>query len=166
MNLSNKSFTDYDLSETTKHYSIGYNTISDLSMDDKGNLWIASGLSGVVKFEPENKVKLIIPTLDVRTYDLKLLGFIDSLNETNNALAKLTKVGNDQDLKKEFKLEKQTNVMIVAVGEGARVEGMADYGWLQDSKRDTAWSSNQLLQFILLRGGIKEPNQHWDNNFK
>jgi ligand-binding sensor domain-containing protein/serine phosphatase RsbU (regulator of sigma subunit) len=155
MNLSNKSFTDYDLSETTKHYSIGYNTISDLSMDDKGNLWIASGLSGAVKFDPENKVKLFIPTLDVRTYDLKLLGFIDSLNETNNALAKLTKVGNDQDLKKEFKLEKQTNVMIVAVGEGARVEGMADYGWLQDSKRDTAWSQANYYNSFYCGGALK-----------
>jgi hypothetical protein len=155
MNPANNMFSHYDLSETTRHYSIDYNTILDLTIDDSGNLWTASGLSGVLKFGSDNKILLTLPTLDIRTYDLKLLDFIDSLNITNNALAKLTKVGNNQDLKKEFTLERQTDVMIVAMGEGARTEGMGDFGWLEDSKRDTAWSQINYYNSYYGGGALK-----------
>ncbi|MEO8399491.1 MAG: two-component regulator propeller domain-containing protein, partial [Ignavibacteriaceae bacterium] len=53
----NNSFTNYDLKNETNHYVVDYNNIYNLSMDDYGNLWIASNLAGIVKFDTKNKTK-------------------------------------------------------------------------------------------------------------
>ncbi|GEM_PF-450752 len=155
MDLSNNSFTNYDLSDKTKHSSVNYNIVNNLSMDDYGNLWVASGISGMVKFDTKNKTKQFVPTLDTRAYDLKLLAFIDSANTKSNPISKLTEVGDYQDIKKEFKLDKQSEVMVVSVGEGLQVNGMVDYGWLQDSKSDTVWSQINYNNSFYLGGDNK-----------
>jgi serine phosphatase RsbU (regulator of sigma subunit)/ligand-binding sensor domain-containing protein len=155
INMQNNSFTNYDLSDNTKHYKVDYNDIYSLSMDDYGNLWTASNNAGIVKFDTRNKTKQFVPTLDFRTYDLKLYNFIDSINNTDNALAKITKVGDYQDLKKEFSLQKPTDVMIVSVGEGLLGNGMVDFGWLQDTKSDTIWAQNDYLKSFYLSGTFK-----------
>ena len=116
MNLTTNSFTNYYLIDKTKHYSLDYSNIRSLSMDDYGNLWIASGLNGLVKFDTKSKTQQFIPTFAARTYDLKLISFIDSLNSKNNSIVKLTEVGDFQDLKKEFTIEKQNEVIIVCCG--------------------------------------------------
>jgi serine phosphatase RsbU (regulator of sigma subunit)/ligand-binding sensor domain-containing protein len=155
MNMSNFSFTNYDLTDKTKHYLVDYNNIYNLTLDDYGNLWTASGISGIVKFDTKNKTKQFIPTLDARTYDLKLIEFIDSLNMKGKQLAKLTEVGDYQNLKKEFKLDKQSEVMIVSVGEGLLPNGMLDYGWLLNTKSDTVWGQTNYYNSFYLSGDGK-----------
>jgi ligand-binding sensor domain-containing protein/serine phosphatase RsbU (regulator of sigma subunit) len=155
MDLANNSFSNFDLNEKTKHYSIDYNNIFNLSMDDYGNLWTASSLSGVVKFDTKNKTSKFIPTFFYRTYDLKLLDFIDSLNTKGNTFAQIVKVGDYQDLKKEFKVDKQSDVMVVSVGEGILVNGMLDYGWLIGEKSDTVWSQKNFNNSFYIGGNLK-----------
>ena len=135
--------------------SLDYGNIRSLTMDDYGNLWIASGITGLVKFDTKSKTQQFIPTFAARTYDLKLLSFIDSLNSKNNSICKLTEIGDFQDLKKEFTIEKQNEVMIVSVGEGLQANGMLDYGWLQDAKSDTVWSQINFNNSFYLSGATK-----------
>jgi serine phosphatase RsbU (regulator of sigma subunit)/ligand-binding sensor domain-containing protein len=156
MNLTTNSFTNYYLIDKTEHYVLDYGNIRSLTMDDYGNLWIASGITGLVKFDTKSKTQQFIPTLATRTYDLKLLSFIDSLNSKNNSICKLTEVGDFQDLKKEFTIEKQTEVMIVAAGEGNNADlSMYDYGWLLDTKSDTIWSQINFKNSFYLSGAAK-----------
>jgi ligand-binding sensor domain-containing protein/serine phosphatase RsbU (regulator of sigma subunit) len=155
MNLSSNSFSSFDFIEKTKFYTINYNNIINLSLDDYGNLWTASGNSGVVKFDTRTKNNQFIPTLNVRTYELNLLEYIDSLNLKSKPLAKLTEVGDYQDLNKEFKVDKQTEVMIVSAGEGLPEYGMVDFGWLQNSKSDTLWSQTSYQNSFYLGGDPK-----------
>ena len=153
--LSNNSFTNYDLIDKTKHYTVDYNNIFSLSLDDYGNLWTASNLTGVAKFDTKNKTKQFIPSFEARTYDLNLLNFIESMSTNKNVLAKINEVGDYQDLTKEFSLQKQTDVMIVSTGEGLAANGMLDYGWLQDSKSDTIWSQFDYQKSFYLSGDYK-----------
>ncbi len=155
MDLSNNTFTNYDLGDNSKFIHVDYNSIYDLSMDDYGNLWIATNFTGVVKFDTKNKTKQFIPTHDARTYNLNLMSAIDSLSKNNYAAAKLTEVGDYQDLKKEFNIPKQTDVLIVSVGEGLPSAGMVDYGWLQDSKSDTVWIDNDYSKSFYIGGDYK-----------
>ena len=125
-------------------------------MDDYGNLWTASSISGVVKFDTKNYTKQFIPTLVSRTYDLQLIYHIDSLNLKGNTFAKINEVGDYQDLIKEFKLEKKSEVMIVAAGEGDNTsELMFDYGWLIDEKSDTVWSQRNFKKSFYMGGAAK-----------
>ncbi|TSA30631.1 MAG: hypothetical protein D4R68_00440 [Ignavibacteriales bacterium] len=155
INLSNNSFTNYDLSLKTNHYSIDFNDINNISLDDYGNLWVASGISGLTKFDTKTNAKQFIPTFLSRAYDEKLLSIIDSLNTKSNPLAGLTKVGDYQDLKKEFSLDKQTDVMIIGVGEGVNNSGMVDYGWIVNSKSDTLWNQFNYYNSFYLGGNFK-----------
>lgn len=154
MNLSNNSFTNYDLNRKTKRYALDYNNINNITLDSYGNLWVAAN-NGMVKFNTRNKTKQFIPTLDNRTYNSNLVDFIDSVNAVNNALAKLTEVGDYQNLKKEFNLQKPTEVMMVNVGEGLSTVGMVDFGWLQNSKGDTIWTAKDYLESFYLSGSRK-----------
>ncbi|MFA6597471.1 MAG: two-component regulator propeller domain-containing protein [Ignavibacteriaceae bacterium] len=154
MNPANNSFTNYELSDKTKHYVVDYDNIYGQSMDDYGNLWIAAGNSGLVKFDTKNQTKQYIPTFATRTYDLRLLDFIDILNTKSIPIVKIIGVEDYQDLKKEFKLEKQTEVMIVSAGEGQN-NLMFDYGWLLDSKADTVWGQTNYQNSFYLGGATK-----------
>ena len=154
-NLANNSFTNYDLIDKTKHYTVDYNNIFSFSLDDYGNLWTASNLTGVAKFDTKNKTKQFIPSFEARTYDVNLFNLIESFNNDKNNLAKITQVGDYQDLTKEFNLQKQTEVMIVSVGEGLAANGMLDYGWLQNVGSDTIWSQLDYQKSFYLSGDYK-----------
>ena len=154
MNTTSNSFSTYDLNEKSKHYDVKYNNIYNLCMDDYGNLWIASDI-GMVKFNTRDKTKQYIPLLASRIYDISLYNFIDSINNTSNALAKITEVGDYQDLKKEFSIQKTTDVMIVSAGEGILPFDMVDYGWLQNSKGDTVWTAKDYFKSFYLSGTFK-----------
>ncbi len=155
MNLSSNTFTNFDLRDNTKFTLINYGNIFDLSMDDYGNLWIASNMAGLVKFDTKSKTKQFIPTQEARTYDLNLVSAIDSLTRNKYAMAGLTEVGDYQKLKKDFSLPNQADVMIVSVGEGLPSAGMVDYGWIQDSKSDTVWANNDYLKSFYIGGDFK-----------
>ena len=153
MNHLNNTFTNYTLKISTKYYSINYNIIFDLAMDAQDNLWTASGPEGVTRFDTKNKTYKFIPTIRYRTYNLKLLNFIDSLNTKVKALEKIVKVGNSRNLKKEFTVEKQTRVMLVAAGEATYdPNSLLDKGWLINEKSDTVWNQTYLKSFYM--GGL------------
>ncbi len=153
LNVKNNSFSNYDLTDKSKHFSIPYTNLFSQSMDDYGNLWIAGGNSGFVKFDTKNKTRQFIPTHDTRTYDLKLVDFIAS---QNTRIAEILEPGDYQNLKKEFKIEKQTDVLVVSAGEGdGQVESMYDYGWLENEKQDTVWSGIKFKNSFYLGGGTK-----------
>lgn len=52
-------------------------------------------------------------------------------SESENILAQLIKVRDDQHVRKRFALDKQTKVRVYAIGEGT-IGGMADYAWIED----------------------------------
>ncbi len=155
MNLSSNTFKTYDLNDKTKQNSVSYNNVNNLSMDDYGSLWTASYTSGVAKFDTKTSSAQFIPTLENRSYDLRLINLINTLNLKKSSLARLTEVGDYQDLRKEFNIDKQTDVMIVSVGEGLLANGMVDYGWLQNNKSDTVWNQNNYFKSFYLGGNTK-----------
>jgi hypothetical protein len=52
-------------------------------------------------------------------------------------LVRLIRVGSDQHVRQRFHLDRPTRVRILCVGEGVDQE-MFDYGWIEDTKGDTA----------------------------
>ena len=57
---------------------------------------------------------------------------------TNNTLAQLTHMGNDEDASTTLRLTAETRLRILAVGEG-RDGDMFDYGWIEDADGRTVW---------------------------
>ena len=76
MDTKNNSFRNFDLSDFSKHCSVDYNDIYNMTLDDYGNLWTASGASGIARFDTKNDTKQFIPTLDLHVLiipDLSIL---------------------------------------------------------------------------------------------
>ena len=149
-NISKSTFTNYDLIESTPHYTINFNGINNISPDEYGNLWLAT-FDGIVKFDTKTKKTQFIIEDNKKTYDLKLLSNIDSLSLKTKPISAILKVGDFQDLQKEFELDKKTNVLIVSVGEG--LTEMVDYGWITNSKNDTLFSQNEPMEVYNYLGG-------------
>ncbi len=57
---------------------------------------------------------------------------------TDNTLAQLTHMGNDEDASTTLRLTAETRLRVLAVGEGRDGE-MFDYGWIEDSDGRTVW---------------------------
>jgi len=57
---------------------------------------------------------------------------------TDNTLAQLTHMGNDEDASTTLRLTAATRLRVLAVGEGRDGE-MFDYGWIEDSDGRTVW---------------------------
>ncbi|MBD3234288.1 MAG: hypothetical protein GF315_11250 [candidate division Zixibacteria bacterium] len=58
---------------------------------------------------------------------------VDSRADSDKALAKLIRLGDDSRVSRGFSLDKPTRIHIYAIGEGDR-HGMYDYGWLEKTE--------------------------------
>ena len=58
-----------------------------------------------------------------------------SRRRKDNILVKLIRIGDDEHVRKQFKLEKETRIRIYCLGEGDYDE-MYDYGWIKDEDND------------------------------
>ncbi len=152
-NIANNTFTNYKLVESNKHYKIDYNLIHNITGDDFGNLWLSTG-NGLVKFDTKTKTSSFIREKGKRTYDLKLLSIIDNLNKKDKPISSILKVVDYQNLKKEFSIKKETNILVVSVGEG--ITNMVDYGWLTNSGKDTLFiQDGSFDRYKYLSGATK-----------
>ncbi|MCH8171579.1 MAG: hypothetical protein IIB07_10700, partial [Bacteroidetes bacterium] len=152
-NTSNNSFTNYNFIESTDKYKISFNFINNVTPDDFGNLWLSTG-NGLVKFDTKTKSSTYIREKGFSTYNQELLSIIDSLYKKGSSVSSILKVGDYQDLKKDFTLKKKTNILLISVGEG--ITNMVDYGWLIDSKNDTLYvMSPDIMDTKYLNGVLK-----------
>lgn len=58
--------------------------------------------------------------------------------KSENIITSITGVVDSRDYKKAFKLDKETEIRIIAIGEG-QSSGMYDYGWIEDSDGNAIW---------------------------
>ncbi|MCB9211283.1 MAG: SpoIIE family protein phosphatase [Ignavibacteriales bacterium] len=133
-NTIENKFTNYDLTDSNEFYSSSFNFVNDITIDDYGTIWLATGV-GIVRFDPKTKLKTFLKGQEGKTYDTKLLSYIASKHNKKEYLSAILEVGDYQDLKQEFEINETKNVLVVSVGEG--LGGMWDYGFLTDSNNDT-----------------------------
>ena len=145
-NIPNNTFTNYKLEESTPRNEISYNFISNITGDDFGNLWLSTG-NGLVKFDTKTKSSSFIREKGFLTYDNKVFSIIDTLIKNGNTISSILNVGDYQDLKKDFNIEKKSNILLVSVGEGLPdgISTMVDFGLLTDSKNDTLFIHRSVL---------------------
>ncbi|MDD3557651.1 MAG: hypothetical protein PHW27_03675 [Melioribacteraceae bacterium] len=58
--------------------------------------------------------------------------------KSENIIAAITGVVDDRDYKKAFKLENETEIRIITIGEG-QSSRMYDYGWIEDEEGNVIW---------------------------
>lgn len=66
-------------------------------------------------------------------FDPDKIPLFEELPESGNVLARMTGIGDYEEVHKEFKIDKPRKVKIFALGEGKSGE-MYDYGWIENAK--------------------------------
>ncbi len=71
--------------------------------------------------------------------DNKYVEYFDADNYKNeNLLVEIVQTGDEERIKKTFKLETDSNIRIIAIGEGGSGE-MNDYGWIENTSGEIVW---------------------------
>ena len=149
----NHIFTNFDPYRPRINNTAG-NRIYCIEPDDYGKLWIGSR-SGLYRFDPNTAAWSPVPSVENRTCDTSLLKFMHSDDFTRGMLCSILQVGDNQDLTREFTLDKESEVMITSVGEGTLNWDMVDYGWLENEQGDTLFTGAHMVNTFHLNGDIK-----------
>ena len=140
----------------TKNIGLTFNSnINDIQIDATGRVYVATA-HGVDLLIPGTDIHRMIPSLMTRQYKTELLSAMKTqLNE--NSLAAITKVGEHQDITKEFELRNPTKVLVVCGGEGQVdvANTPFDFGWLENADGKIVWAMNDIYKTFYLGGGTK-----------
>jgi hypothetical protein len=80
--------------------------------------------------------------------------FFDEIPNNNTILAKLTGLGDDEDVEKRFEITTAQKIHIYALGEGKEGE-MYDYGWIENERNgDVVWE--MTYRMTRYAGGAKK----------
>jgi len=70
-----------------------------------------------------------------KNFDTSIVSTFDELPQNSNILASLIGIGDDEEVRQNFKIDKSQKVHIFAIGEGKSGE-MFDYGWIENEDTD------------------------------
>jgi ligand-binding sensor domain-containing protein/two-component sensor histidine kinase len=113
-----------------KHFQFDdwfYDNIGKIRQFKSDELWIAHGRA-LTELDPKTG-KFTNYFNKYQMYSLKLYNEIDRLDKKSTEKYTLRKVANNSNLVEEFKLEKDTELLILCFGEGTMAE-FFDYGWI------------------------------------
>ena len=123
-----------------------------VSPDNK--IWIASNY-GVDRYDPQTKKFFSIPRIMNKRMSSELRESIDKIRNTRKPLSSILNVGEGQNLEEPLTLEKNSNIILISVGEGRALGGMFDRGRISDSNGKTLWEMSDIYETFYDGGGFK-----------
>ena len=135
--LSNYKARFYD------NTTINDNSVYTLLAMDNGKIFVGTDF-GLNVIDPGSSAVKSIPTFMSRHYSPELIELLTNLSENSVPVTSILEVGDYADLKKDFVLTSDENIIITSMGEGLPVWNMVDYGWLESNKGDTLWSNKDF----------------------
>ncbi len=157
--------------------SISDNSIRVLKRDAKNNFWVGTN-NGLNYFNTKTNTFKRLGSLSNKAYPKELVQTIENWSKSEKAIATILEVTDNQNLKQAFEITKSGVYLIASVGEGD-VGSIADFGFLQNSAKDTLWISNQFektnyagganknrieIERLELKPGKYELNYHSDDS--
>jgi serine phosphatase RsbU (regulator of sigma subunit)/ligand-binding sensor domain-containing protein len=124
----------------------------DVSPDSK--IWISSNY-GVDRYDPLTKEFFSIPRIMNKKMSSDLRYTIDQIRSTRNPINSILEVGEGQNIERQLTLDKNSNIIVISVGEGRAIGGMFDRGRISDSKGGTIWEMSDIYKTFNNGGGFK-----------
>jgi serine phosphatase RsbU (regulator of sigma subunit)/ligand-binding sensor domain-containing protein len=128
--------------------------VYDIEQDDYGDIWIGTR-AGLNRLDPRTNLFSRVPDLESRTYLKDIVQFLKNTIERQKTLAAILKVPDFADEAIDFSVSDKSEFLIVGTGEGLMDWGMVDYGWLENDKGDTIWTSANFQETFHLNGDRK-----------
>lgn len=139
--------------DSTNANSISNNQVRVIKPDGKGNIWLGTN-NGLNILDTKTNVLKRVDSKQFRQYPTPLVRELEKLISTDQKVAAIEKVTDNQNLSDPFEIKASGTYWIMTVGE---IDGLsrADFGWIENEAKDTVW----------LMGDF-EHTRHAGGNFK
>ncbi|MCB0283662.1 MAG: SpoIIE family protein phosphatase [Calditrichaeota bacterium] len=137
-------------------------TVSDLTIDPNNNLIVATN-GGVILSDLSLNNQEIVTNVANRQYPQSLKSKIQNVLKNANPIALITKANETQKYSIDFKVQKETKVLIHCMGEGVldRFEkSMFDFGTLSSESGKVVFSMNNLSNNFHAGGSLKNRKEY------
>jgi len=123
--------------DSTNTSSIANNQVRVIKPDNKGQLWVGTN-SGLNILDIKTNTLQRVVSKQIRQYPTQLVNELEKLISTDQKIAALEKVIDNQNLSVPIEIKTAGTYWVMAVGE---IDGLsrADFGWLENEVKDTVW---------------------------
>ncbi len=133
--------------------SISNNSVRVIKPDKNGLVWVGTD-NGINIYNPQTGKFRRIPSKETRKYPEKLIGETEKLLKTSQKVAAFEQVTDFQSLSKTVEIKTPGKYLVVVAGEADPV-GRADFGWIENAKKDTVWQMGNFSQTFYAGGAAK-----------
>jgi serine phosphatase RsbU (regulator of sigma subunit)/ligand-binding sensor domain-containing protein len=127
---------------------------NSLNMSPTGNIWISSN-HGTDEYNPAQDTLVAVPTIMNKRVVPKLKNLVSKITNDRKGIASILKVGEGENLEKQFSLAEKGKILLVCLGEGRAFGQMFDFGSLLSPSGNIIWSMDDLLETYYSGGGFK-----------
>ena len=128
--------------------------ISSIKVSPDNKIWISSNF-GVDRYDPAAKKFFSIPRIMNKRMSKELRNKINEIRGSRKPLSSIINVDEGQNLEEPLKIQNESKILIVTVGEGRAIGGMFDSGRLMDSKGNSVWELSDIYKTFYDGGGFK-----------
>jgi len=139
--------------DSTNANTISNNQIRVIKPDDKGHLWIGTN-SGLNILDTKTNTLQRVDSKQFRQYPTQLVNELEKLILTDQKVAAIEKVLDNQNLSEPLEIRVAGTYWIMAVGE---IDGTsrADFGWILNEAKDTVWLMSDFDHTFHAGGNFK-----------
>ncbi len=135
---------------------ISGNFIRVIKKDSIHNLWIGTN-TGLSIFNPSSEKFTRISDLNSRSFTKSTTNKVENLLHTDGVMGIIDKETDNKKDSIRIQITAPGKYLAVAVGEG--ITYMVDYGWIENARGDTIWSSSKYSDSYFAGGAVKNRMQ-------
>ncbi|MBX2954630.1 MAG: hypothetical protein KF846_00645 [Cyclobacteriaceae bacterium] len=133
--------------------SLSYNQVRVVKPDKQGRVWVGTNNGVNILNTKDNTIQRII-NKHGRQYPAQLVQEMDSLIGTNQKVASIEKVIDNQNITQPVEIKKAGTYWVMAVAEMDPL-AKADFGWIENTAKDTIWKMNKYEVALHAGGAYK-----------
>ncbi len=133
--------------------SISNDQVRVIRSDKQGTLWVGTN-NGLNIFDPKTGNFQRVVSKSTKRYPEKLIEQIEQLSRSDQMMGLIDQVQDFEDRSLPVEINTAGNYWLMSVGEGD-ANSMADFGWLENTAKDTIWQFGDFEQSLFAGGAEK-----------
>jgi signal transduction histidine kinase/ligand-binding sensor domain-containing protein len=133
--------------------SLSHNQVRVVKPDKQGRVWLGTNNGISILNTKSNTIKRIT-NKHGKQYPDQLIRKIDSLISTDQKVASIEKVIDNQNITQPIEIKDTGNYWVMAVAEMDALL-TADFGWIENAAKDTVWKMNKYEEALYAGGAYK-----------
>lgn len=133
--------------------SLSHNQVRVVKPDKQGRVWVGTNMGVNILNTKNNTIQRII-NKHGRQYPGPLVQEMDSLIGTDQKVASIEKVIDNQNITQPIEIKEPGTYWVMAVAEMDPLL-MADFGWIENAAKDTVWKMNKYEETLHAGGAYK-----------